>query len=111
MIVAGILAGVAGAYLSLGIAHSFAENMVGGRGFVAIAMVTFGRWRPMWAVGAALFIGALESLQFTLQSKGLGIPYQLLLALPYIAALIVLAALNKGSLAPKALGEPYEQSV
>lgn len=109
VLIGGAFGGLAGAYLSLGIAGSFAENMTAGRGFVAIALVTFGRWRPGWVFAAALLIGFLESLQFRFQSLGLHIPYQLLVALPYVVALLVLVAAGKGTIAPGALGQPYRR--
>jgi ABC-type uncharacterized transport system permease subunit len=68
----GLFAGLSGAYLALGVANSFAEGMTAGRGFVAIALVTFGRWRPIYVGLAALLIGYCQSLKFTLQ--GMGIP-------------------------------------
>lgn len=108
--IGGALAGVAGAYLSVGIVGSFAENMTQGRGFVAIALVTFGRWHPVLAVGAALLMGGLEWLQFKLQAQGSGeIPFQLLLALPYLAALAVLVIGAKGTRGPAALGQPLRR--
>lgn len=103
----GAFAGLAGAYLALGINGSFSENCTAGRGFVAIAMVTFGRWKPGWVFAAALLIGLAESLQYTLQSDK--IPFQLLIALPYVLALIVLVFVGKGSAAPGALGVPYRR--
>lgn len=107
--VGGVLGGVAGAYLALGIAGSFAENMTAGRGFVAIAMVTFGRWNPLGVLAAALGIGYLDSLQYTFQSRGSALPFQLFLALPYLAALAVLVAAGKGRAAPAALGVPLRR--
>jgi len=107
-LVAGVFAGLSGAYLSLGIAGSFAENMTAGRGFVAIAMVTFGRWHPFFVFTAALLIGYLDSLQFVLQDNS-RVPYQLLIALPYVLALVVLVVAGRGSAAPKALGQPYRR--
>lgn len=105
--IGGLLGGVAGAYLCVGVTGSFAENMVAGRGFVAIAMVTFGRWNPLGVLAAALGIGYLDSLQYVFQAKGGGVPHQLLLALPYVAALVVLVAAGRGRAAPAALGEAY----
>jgi simple sugar transport system permease protein len=105
----GALAGLAGAYLSVGISGSFAENMTAGRGFIAIAMVTFGRWKPQLAVLAALLIGLVESMQYKFQTYGWNVPFQLLLALPYIAALVVLVVAGKGTLAPAALGMAYQR--
>ncbi|MCB8932257.1 MAG: ABC transporter permease [Fimbriimonadaceae bacterium] len=107
--IGGVLGGIAGAYLSLGIAGSFAENMTAGRGFVAIAMVTFGRWNPIGVLAAAAGIGYLDSLQYTFQSRGSALPFQLFLALPYLAALAVLVVAGRGRAAPAALGVPYRR--
>jgi simple sugar transport system permease protein len=108
--IGGLLGGLAGAYLSIGVAGSFAENMTNGRGFIAIAMVTFGRWRPLLVVLAALLIGFIDSLQFLLQAMGVKAPAELLLALPYVVALLVLVVVGKGSAAPESLGVPYRRS-
>lgn len=105
----GAFGGLAGAYLSLGIAGSFAENMTAGRGFVAIAIVTFGRWQPPYVFLAALLIGYAESLQYVLQGGSSKIPYELLIALPYALALAVLIVVGKGTMAPQALGLPYRR--
>lgn len=107
---AGALAGLSGSYLSLGLAGSFAENMTAGRGFVAIALVTFGRWNPILVVLAAMLMGYLELLQFKFQAIGSTIPFQLMLALPYVVALAVLVLAGKGTLAPAALGQPHRRS-
>ena len=109
--IGGTLAAAGGAYLSLGISGSFSENMTAGRGFVAIAIVTFGRWNPLLVFGAALFMGYLDTLQFTFQAKGWNVPFQLLLALPYVVALAVLVVIGRGTLAPSALGNPYKEGV
>jgi general nucleoside transport system permease protein len=109
MILGGMLAGLAGAYLSVGIAGSFADNMSNGRGFLAIAMVTFGRWNPIGVLVASLLVGLAESLQFTLQAKGIGLPYQLMLALPYLLALGVLIVAGKGTRGPAGLGTAYRR--
>ncbi len=106
----GATAGLGGAYLSLGIAGSFADNMTAGRGFLAIAMVTFGRWKPGLVLGACLLLGWLDGLQFTFQAKGVELPFQLFLALPYMAALLVLAGVGRGAHAPAALAVPFRRS-
>lgn len=106
-LISGALAGLGGAYLSIGLAGSFAENMTAGRGFVAIALVTFGRWNPLLIVVAAFLMGYLDVLQFRFQAQGSAVPFQLLLALPYLVALVVLVVAGKGSAAPEALGRPY----
>ncbi len=107
--IGGLLGGLGGAYLSLGVVGSFAENMTGGRGFIAIAMVTFGRWKPAFVFMACLLIGYLDSLQYVLQARGSAVPFQLLIALPYVAALVVLVAVGKGTVVPAALGRPYSR--
>ncbi|MDQ8161473.1 MAG: ABC transporter permease [Gemmatimonadota bacterium] len=89
---AGAMAGVAGATLVLAQAGTFAEEMSAGRGFIAIAIVVLGRWRPLGVAAAALLFGAATSLQTLFQAMGWsGIPYQLFLAVPYLLTLIVLA--------------------
>lgn len=108
-LIGGLLASLGGVYLSLGISGSFAENMTSGRGFVAIAMVTFGQWRPIWVFGASLLIGLAEMLQFRLQAQGLGLPEELFIALPYILALGVLITVGKGAVAPAALAQPFRR--
>jgi len=109
LLIGGMFAGLAGTYLSLGITGTFAENMTAGRGFVAIAMVTFGRWKAPYAFAAALLIGLAESFQFRIQSYGWNVPYQLMIALPYVVALAVLVIVGKGTAAPSALGMPYRK--
>ncbi len=109
LIIGGAFAGLAGAYLSVGVAASFQENMTTGRGFIAIAMVTFGRWRPIWAFTASLVIGLAEMLQFQLQARGISAPPQVMLALPYLFALAVLVFVGKGAAAPRALGVPFRK--
>jgi simple sugar transport system permease protein len=105
----GLFGGLGGAYLAVGIAGSFAENMTSGRGFVAIALVTFGRWNPWLVLAAGLIVGYAESLQFSLQAQGIALPHQLLLAMPYIVALVVLVLAGKGTLAPRSLGVAYRR--
>lgn len=107
--ISGLFGGLAGGYLALGIAGSFAENMTAGRGFVAIALVTFGRWKPGWVLAAALLIGFAESLQFSLQADNVGLPHQLFVALPYVVALLVLVVAGKGTQAPDSLGVAYRR--
>ncbi len=106
-LVAAALAGLAGAYLTLGFTGSFNENMTAGRGFVAIAMVTFGRWKPGWVLAGSMLVGLLEAAQFSLQSRQSSIPYPLLNALPYVVALAVLVIAGRGRGAPAALGTPW----
>lgn len=108
LIFGGAMAGLAGAYLSTVHSTTFVEGMTGGRGFIALAIVIFGRWQPLWVCVAALFFGFALSLQYQLQALGFQVPYQLIRMLPYVLTLLVLAVLGqkKGG-APAALGLPY----
>jgi ABC-type uncharacterized transport system permease subunit len=81
--------------------------MSAGRGFIAIAVVVLGRWNPLLVLGAALLFGAASALQFFLQAFGLGLPYQLFLALPYILTLAALAGWVGRARAPAALAVPW----
>jgi len=98
------LAGIGGAYLSLALSSGFAENMVAGRGFIALAVVIFARWQPAGAVAGAALFGVTAALQFFLQSIGSGFPFHLLLALPYIVTLVILGTYSNVR-APRALGK------
>lgn len=107
-LLSGAFAGLAGTYLALGIAGSFAENMTAGRGFVTLAMVTFGRWKPIWVALASLLIGYADSLQFELQARGVALPPQVFIALPYVLALVVLVIVGRGTTVPESLGRPLK---
>ncbi len=109
MLIGAAYAGLAGAYLSVGVTASFQENMTSGRGFIAIAMVTFGRFKPAWAFVASLVIGFAEILQFQLQARGIQAPPQVMLALPYLLALVVLVFVGQGAKSPQALGVPLRK--
>lgn len=103
---AGAMAGLAGATLVLAQAGTFAEGMSAGRGFIAIAIVVLGRWRPLGVAAAALLFGAAYTLQNLFQSLGLSsVPYNLFLAVPYVMTLVVLALSRGDTLAPAALGK------
>lgn len=104
LLVGGLMGGLGGGYLALGVAQSFATEMVAGRGFIAIALVTFARWRPFGIFLSALLLGIFEVLQFELQMSGSQIPRSLLLASPYIATLLILVVVGKGTKAPQSLG-------
>mgnify|MGYP006287878163 CR=1 FL=1 len=109
LVVAGALVGVGGAALVLREAGTFVEGMTAGRGFLALSLVLLGRWRPLLIVVGTVGLGAATSLQFHLQGLGLGgVPYHLLLALPYVLTLAVLALVRTRRLSgPAALGRPY----
>ena len=108
LLACGVLAATAGAYLAVAYAHTFVEGMSAGRGFIALAIVIFGRWSAWGILGAALLFGLATALQFHVQALGLAIPYQFLLMLPYVLTLLVLAGYAGTARAPAALGVPLE---
>ncbi len=103
------LSGLAGAALSLAQSDTFTEGMTAGRGFIALAIVIFGRWRPLGVLLAAIFFGAATALQFRLQARGAAIPYPVFLMLPYVVTLAVLAFAIGRAAAPADLGRAYER--
>lgn len=109
-LVGGALAGLAGGALVLAQVGTFAERMTAGRGWLAIAIVVLGRWHPVGVLWAALLFGAATALQFLLQALGVGVPYQLLLVLPYLLALVALAGGMGRARMPAALGRPLPRT-
>lgn len=106
---AGAMAGLAGAFLSLGYLSMFTETMTAGRGFIAVIIVILGAWSPYRVLGGAMLFGVIESLQLNLQHLATAIPYQALNMLPYITALIVLVVIHGRHRAPAALCIPYKR--
>jgi len=106
VILSGMLAALGGAYLSIGFVGSFDQNMTAGRGFIALAAVIFGKWRPYGAFGACLLFGFASGLADRLQSVA-GVSVNLLSTLPYVLTLIALVGLVGRSRAPAADGQPY----
>ena len=102
----GVLAALGGAYLSIGFLDSFTENMTQGRGFIALAAVTFGNWRPFGAFAAALLFGGSTALSFRLQQPW-GSVSVLFQALPYVLTLVAVTGLVARPVPPAALGRPY----
>jgi simple sugar transport system permease protein len=105
---AGACGGLAGAALVLAQSGTFAEGMSAGRGFIAIAIVALGRWRAPGIVVAALAFGAASALQYLFQAMGWSLPYQIFLALPYVATLVALATARAGGTAPAALARAID---
>jgi simple sugar transport system permease protein len=100
-----LLAGAAGGYIALAYSNTFVEGMSAGRGFIALAIVVFGRWRPLGVLAGALVFGVASAGQFQLQAAGVVVPYHLLLMLPYVFTLAVLAVATRAADAPAALGQ------
>lgn len=107
----GVLCGLAGAYLVLAQNAAFVPNMTAGRGFMALAAMIFGKWRPFGAFWACLLFGFLDAVAIRLQGvrvPGIGeVPVQLVQALPYLLTVILLAGFIGHTVAPQALGKPY----
>ena len=109
VIAGATLAGVGGAYLAIS-SHAFqAENITAGRGFIAVAMVYFGKWRPARAFFGTFLFGAAYLLGAFFQVVGSVIPYYFLLMVPYILTLVILVAISRGARQPSALGVPYSR--
>jgi general nucleoside transport system permease protein len=107
VILAGLLAGIGGAYLSIGSVGSFTPNMSSGMGYIALAAVIFGRWTPLGSMGAALLFGFTLELQSVLASINVPIPSNILLMTPYVVTIIAVAGLVGHVRAPAADGQPY----
>jgi general nucleoside transport system permease protein len=105
----GALGGIGGAHLSLALTLTWDEGMTAGRGFIAIALVIFARWNPLWAVPGALVFGGAESLQLQLQARGADVSPFLMTMTPYLLTLVILVfwGWNRRSAAPAALGRSF----
>jgi ABC-type uncharacterized transport system permease subunit len=99
-----VLAGIAGAYLALALSSGFAENMTAGRGFIALSIVIFGRWKLKGALLGTAIFGLAAALQYALQASARGVPYHLLLAVPYLVTLLILCGIAGKVRAPESLG-------
>jgi len=107
--ISGALAGLGGAFLSIGELNIYSDGMTAGRGFIALAAVIFGRWNPLGATAAALVFGLFEALQYVLQGRIPWLPADAMQALPYVAALIALAGITGKVRPPLSDGVPYER--
>jgi ABC-type uncharacterized transport system permease subunit len=114
VLLSGVLAAIGGAYLSIGQSSLFTRNMTSGRGFIALAALIFGKWRPVQTLLACLFFGFTEATTIQMQGvvklpSGEDIPVQFIQMVPYVLTMIVLAGFIGQSRAPRALGRPYEK--
>jgi ABC-type uncharacterized transport system permease subunit len=113
VLICGLFAGLAGAYLSTAQNASFGRDMTAGQGFIALAAIIFGKWRPWPAFGACLIFGLLDAIAIRMQGvklPGIGeVPVQLIQALPYLLTIFLLAGFIGRAIAPKAVGVPYEK--
>jgi simple sugar transport system permease protein len=114
VLLSGILAGLGGAYLSIGQSSLFTRNMTAGRGFIALAALIFGKWRPVQTMLACLLFGFTEAVSIQMQGvvklpSGEDIPVQFVQMVPYVLTIIVLAGFIGHSRPPRALGIPYQK--
>ena len=109
VIIAGFIAGVGGAFFTVGSVGSFGKEMTAGAGFIALAALIFGKWSPIGAVFAALLFGFANNLQSTLSIIGVSIPSEFMLMVPYIATIIAVTGLVGRVRAPAADGIPYSR--
>jgi general nucleoside transport system permease protein len=109
VVLSGVLASLGGAYLSIGFNHSFTENMTAGRGFIALAALIFGGWRPLGAFSATLLFGFSSALALRLPSAYGPSAGTLFSALPYVLTLIAVAGVIGRSIPPAAIGRPYQK--
>jgi simple sugar transport system permease protein len=110
LLVCGILVGFSGVYLAVALTAQFSPNMSAGKGYMALAALIFGKWRPRGALIACLLFGFLQAIADRSQGAelfGLTIPVQLVEALPYILTVVLLAGFIGRAVAPKAIGKPY----
>ena len=114
VLLSGALAAVGGAYLSIGQSSLFTRNMTSGRGFIALAALIFGKWRPVQTMLACLFFGFMEAVTIQMQGvvrlpSGETIPVHFIQMVPYVLTMVVLAGFIGHSQPPRALGRPYEK--
>ena len=114
VLLSGVLAAIAGAYLSIGQSSLFTRNMTSGRGFIALAALIFGKWRPVQTMLACLFFGFTEAITIQMQGvvklpSGEDIPVHFIQMVPYVLTIVVLAGFIGHSHPPRALGRPYEK--
>lgn len=108
----GALAGLAGAYLSLCQAKMFSDELIAGRGFIAVALVYFGHWHPVRIMLGALLFSLAQTIQYNVQGLGLALPYEFFVMLPYVVVIIVLSFTSRNQkTAPTALGKPFNREI
>jgi ABC-type uncharacterized transport system permease subunit len=108
VMLSGALAAIGGAYLSIGQSSLFARNMTAGRGFIALAALIFGKWRPVQTMLACLLFGFADALSIQMQGVS-QVPVQFIQIVPYVLTVVVLAGFIGHSRAPRALGIPYQE--
>jgi len=109
LMIGGALMGLAGSFFTLAYFNMFLYGIVGGRGWVSIALTIFANWDPNRVLLGAILFGGIDALQLRLQAIGFNIPYQFFLMMPYILTIIVLILVARNALAPSSLLKPYKR--
>jgi simple sugar transport system permease protein len=109
IVLGGTLSGIAGASLSIALLNVFQQNMTSGLGFIAVALVYFGGWRPWGVLGGALLFSMVNSLQLWIQVLGINIPSDIAVMMPYVLTILVLVASVSRVRGPSALTKPFER--
>jgi simple sugar transport system permease protein len=109
LVAGGALMGIGGAFLTLAHQNMYLIDVIGGRGWVAIAMVIFGNWDPVKGTIGALIFGLLDGLQLRLQSVGVAIPFHIFLMIPYLLTIIALISVSRKAAVPAGLLKPYRR--
>ena len=107
--VGGAFFGVAGSFMTLAHQNMFLKDVIGGRGWVAIAMTIFGNWNPVIGTAGALIFGFLDALQLRLQSLGVRLPFPLFLMIPYLITVVALVGVSRKATVPAGLLRPYRR--
>ena len=109
IILGGVLSGIAGAALSVGLLGVFQQNMTSGLGFIAVALVYFGAWRPLGVLAGALIFSLVNAMQLWVQVLGVPIPSELAVMMPYVLTIVVLVLTVSRARPPSALTKPFER--
>jgi len=113
VLICGLMTGIAGTYLSIAQNASFSRDMTAGQGFIALAALIFGKWKPIPVFGACLMFGLFDAVAIRLQGLRIGglgeVPVQFIQVLPYVLTVVLLAGFIGGAVAPKAIGVPYQK--
>lgn len=108
----GALAGLAGAYLSVCQVKMFSDELIAGRGFIAVALVYFGHWHPVKIMGGALLFSFAQTIQYNVQGLGIELPYEFFVMLPYVVVVVVLAFTSRNqTTSPSSLGKPFNREI
>jgi len=109
VVASGVFAGFGGAAYTLSIVSTFFPAVISGSGFIALAAVIFGKWTPHGLLGACLIFGFFQALSILLGGQDLPVPLQVITMMPYVLTLVILVMFVGKSVAPKAVGKPYEK--